>query len=356
MRKVGSLAILLGGLGSLGIHRWEVRMPQPARSSSPSSAPPVFVGIDVAKARLDVAVRAATDPPTHAGVAWSVANDADGIARLVARLQPLAPTLVVLEATGGLEFPVAAALLLAAVPVAVVNPRQVKAFAQAVGQQAKTDALDAALLAHFAETVRPPVRPLPDAAAQALSAVLTRRHQVQGMLIAERNRLDTALPIVRPRLERHIAYLREELAEVEQELAHQIRASPVWHERAAVLRSVPGVGMVLATTLLAELPELGRLSHKAIGALVGVAPLAHDSGGQRGRRVIWGGRSRVRSVLYMAALVAMRCNPVIRAFAERLAAAGKPPKVVITACMHKLLTILNAMLRHGEPWRTQPVD
>ena len=325
-------------------------MPQPARPSSPC-----FVGIDVAKARLDLAVRRADDPPTDARAAWSVPHDEAGIAQLVARLTPLAPTLVVREATGGLELPVAAALTVANVPVAIVNPRQVKAFARVVGQHAKTDALDAALLARFAETIQPPVWPLPDAAAQELSAVLARRRQVQGMLIAEGNRLGSALPVVRPRLERHIAFLGEELAEVEQELAQQIRASPVWRERDALLRSVPGVGVVLATTLLAERPELGLLSHKAIGALVGVAPLNHDSGRQRGRRIIWGGRSRLRGVLYMAALVAVRCNPVIRAFAERLRAAGKPTKVVLTACMPKLLTILNAMLRHGEPWRTAPV-
>lgn len=282
-------------------------MPQPARPSSAG-----FVGIDVAKVRLDVAVRSAQGPPPRVDSAWSVANDEDGIAQLVARLQPLAPTLAVLEATGGLELPVAAALAVAGVPVAIVNPRQVTAFAQAIGQHAKTDALDAALLARFAETIQPPVRPIPSAAAQALSVVLARRHQVQGMLIAERNRLDSALPVVRPRLERHIAFLLEELTEVEQELARQIRASPVWRERDALLRSVPGVGVVLATTLLAELPELGRLSHKAIGALVGVAPLNHDRGGQRGRRVIWGGRRRLRGVRYMAALVAKRYTPVIR--------------------------------------------
>ncbi len=175
------------------------------------------------------------------------------------------------------------------------------------------------------------------------------------MFIAERNRLDSALPLVRPRLERHIAFLLEELTEVEQELARQIRASPVWREWDALLRSVPGVGVVLATTLLAELPELGRLSRQAIGALVGVAPLNHDSGGQRGRRVIGGGRRRLRGVLFMAALGAKRSNPVIQAFAQRLAAAGQPPQVVITACLPKLLTILNAMMRHGEPWRTPPV-
>jgi len=322
-------------------------MPQPAR---PPSA--CFVGIDVAKARLDLAVCVADAPPTAVHDRWSVPHDEAGIAALVARLIPLAPTLVVLEATGGRELPVVAALAVAGVPVVAVNPRQVKAVGTAVGQLAKTDALDAALLARFAETVRPPVRPLPAAATQQLSALLTRRRQVQGMRVAEENRLETALPVVQPRLKRHIAVLAEELAELEQELARQIRASPVWRERDALLRSVPGVGVVLATTLLAELPELGLLSHKAIAALVGVAPLNHDSGGQRGRRVVWGGRSRLRAVLSMAALVAKRCNPVIRAFAERLQAAGKAKKVVITACLPKLLTILNAMLRHGEPWRT----
>lgn len=305
---------------------------------------PCFVGIDVAKARLDVAVR-----PT--GEAWTVANDADGIDAVVARLRALAPTLVVLEATGGLEVPLAAALAAAELPAAVVNPRQVRDFAKAVGQLAKSDALDAQVLARFAEAIRPPVRPVPDAEAQALSALLARRRQLLAMSVAEQQRLGTALPAVRPRIERHIAWLREELADVDAELARTVRGSPVWRERDDLLRSVPGVGPVLATTLLADLPELGRLDRKAIAALVGVAPLACESGILRGRRVVWGGRARVRAALYMGTLVAIRYNPVIRAFYERLRAAGKPTKVALTACMHKLLTILSAILRQREPWQ-----
>lgn len=305
---------------------------------------PCFVGIDVAKARLDVAVRPAEE-------AWAAPNDEAGIEAVVDRLRALAPTLVVLEATGGLEVPLAAALAAAALPVAVVNPRQVRDFAKAVGQLAKTDALDAALLARFAEAVRPPVRAVPDAEAQALSALLARRRQTIAMLVAEQQRLGTALPAVRPRVERHIAWLREELADVDAELARAIRASPAWREADDLLRSVPGVGPVLATTLVADLPELGRLDRKAIAALVGVAPLACESGILRGRRVVWGGRARVRAALYMGTLVAVRHNPVIRALYERLLAAGKPTKVALVACMHKLLTILNAILRHRKPWR-----
>jgi transposase len=307
-------------------------------------ATPCFVGIDVAKARLDIAVR-------PAGAAWTAPNDGAGIDEVLARLGPLAPALVVLEATGGLEVPLAAALAAAGLPVAVVNPRQVRDFAKAVGQLAKTDALDAQVLARFAEAIRPPARRVPDAEAQALAALLARRRQVLAMLVAEQQRLGTALPGVRPRLERHIAWLREELADVDAELARTVQASPAWRERAELLRSVPGVGPVLATTLLADLPELGRLDRKAIAALVGVAPLNRESGILRGRRVVWGGRARVRAALYMGTLVAIRHNPVIRAAYERLLAAGKPTKVALVACMHKLLTILNAILRHQEPWR-----
>jgi transposase len=308
---------------------------------------PRFVGIDVAKTRLDVAVR-------PSGEAWTAANDADGIDAVVARLRALAPTLVVLEATGGLEVPLAAALAAAELPAAVVNPRQVRDFAKAVGQLAKSDALDAQVLARFAEAIRPPVRPVPDAQAQALAALLARRRQLLAMSVAEQQRLGTALPAVRSRIERHIAWLREELVDVDAELARTIRESPLWRERDALLRSVPGVGPVLATTLVADLPELGRLDRKAIAALVGVAPLACESGILRGRRVVWGGRARVRAALSMGTLVAVRYNPVIRAFYERLRAAGKPTKVALTACMHKLLIILNAILRQQQPWQPAP--
>lgn len=306
--------------------------------------PAVFIGIDVAKAKLDLAVR-----PTHEH--WTAANDPAGIAALVSQLQARQPTLVVLEATGGLELPVAAALTAVALPVAIVNPRQVRDFAKAVGQVAKTDALDAHLLARFAEVIRPPIRPVPAAQAQALAALLARRTQIVGMLVAEQQRLPSTLPSVRPRVETHIAWLRTEQADLDRELRQAIRSSPVWREKDDLLRSVPGIGPVLATTLIAELPELGQLNRKQIAALVGVAPLNCESGRLRGRRITWGGRARVRAALYMATLVAIRFNPVIRAFYEQLCGAGKAKKVALTACLHKLLLILNAVLRQRCPWQ-----
>jgi transposase len=306
-----------------------------------------FVGIDVAKAHLDVAVR-------PAGTHERLPHDETGIAQLVARLLPLEPTLVVLEATGGLEVPLAAALAAAGLAVAVVNPRQVRDFAKAVGQLAKTDALDAQLLARFADVVRPEPRPLPAADAQALSALLARRQQVLAMLVAEQQRLPTTLPALRPRVEAHIAWLRQERDDLDGELRRRIRHSPAWREDDDLLQSVPGVGPVVATTLIAELPELGRLNRKQIAALVGVAPLNCESGVLRGRRIVWGGRARVQAVLWMGTLVAVQRNPVIRAFYDRLVAAGKPKKVALTACMHKLLLILNALLRQRVPWQAPP--
>ncbi len=302
-----------------------------------------FVGIDVAKARLDVAVRPSGDQ-------WAVPNDEAGISQLVTRLHELAPSLIVLAATGGLELPLAAALATAGLPLAVVNPRQVRDFARAVGQLAKTDALDAQLLARFADAIRPTPRPLPEAQAQALSALLARRRQVIGMLVAEQQRLGTALPTVRPRVAAHIAWLRQDLADLDAELQGTIRNSPIWRERERLLRTVPGVGPVLSMTLVADLPELGQLSRKQIAALVGLAPLNCESGILRGRRIVWGGRGRVRAALYMSTLVAVKHHPVLRPFYERLLTAGKPKKVALTACMHKLLLILNALLRHGAAW------
>jgi transposase len=302
-----------------------------------------YIGIDVAKAQLDIAVR-------PSGEQWIAAHDAAGIAELVTRLQALAPTLVVLEATGGRELPLAAALATAGLAVAVVNPRQVRDFARAVGQLAKTDALDAQLLARFAEVVQPASRPLPDAQAQELSALLARRRQLIGMRTAERQRLETALPAVRRHIARHLAFLEQELADLDRHLHDAVRTSPLWREQENLLRSVPGIGPTTALTLLAEVPELGHLDRKAIAALVGVAPLNCESGTLRGRRIIWGGRARVRAVLYMATLVATRHNPPIRAFYARLCAAGKPKKVALTACMHKLLLIANAILRQRTSW------
>jgi transposase len=308
-----------------------------------------FVGIDVSKAELDLAVR-----PT--GEAWRVANDDGGIAALVKRWRKRTPALIVLEATGGLEVPLVAALGAAGLPVVVANPRQVRDFAKATGQLAKTDALDAGVLAHFAEAVRPSPRPLPDAAAQALGALLVRRRQLVQMRTAEQARALAAArapAAVRRQLQEHLRWLDKWLGELDRELRDRLRASPLWRERDELLRSVPGVGPVVSVTLLAELPELGTLDRKAIAALAGVAPLNRDSGTWRGKRAIWGGRGPVRAALYMGTLVATRHNPVIAALYRRLLAAGKPKKVALVACMHKLLLILNAMLAHGTRWQVR---
>jgi transposase len=311
----------------------------------------MLVGIDVAKAELVVAAR-------PSGERWTVANDEAGVRTLAARLAGEAPELIVLEATGGYELLAAAALAAAGLPVAVVNPRQVRDFAKATGQLAKTDHIDADILALFAERVRPAARPLPNAEAQALEALLTRRRQLLEMLHAERNRLGQVFGrgqrAVAKSLKAHIAYLERELRTADTELGGMIRESAVWRETDDLLRSVPGVGRVLSLTLLAELPELGRLSRREIAKLVGVAPLARDSGTLRGRRFVQGGRASVRAVLYMGALVASRRNPVIAAFYRRLLAAGKPKQLALVACMRKLLTMLNAMVRSGSPWRHDP--
>jgi transposase len=305
-----------------------------------------FIGIDVAKATLDYACR-------PSGATGTVPNDDGGIRALVEQLQGHHPTLLVLEATGGYEAAVVAALATAGLPVVVANPRQVRDFARATGQLAKTDAIDAQVLALFAERVRPTPRPLPDEAAHALDALLTRRRQLVEMLVAERNRLLVARPAVRRDLQQHIRYLERRLREADDDLHTAVKTSPLWRVKDDLLQSVPGVGRVVSLTLLAELPELGRLSSKEIAALVGVAPLARDSGTLRGKRLVYGGRAPVRAVLYMAALVASKCNPVIRAFYQRLRAAGKPAKVALTACMRKLLVILNAMARSGTPWNPE---
>ena len=309
---------------------------------------PSYVGIDVAKARVDVAVRPSGD-------VWSIDYDDTGIEGLVVRLQTLAPAAVVLEATGGLEVPLVSALAAAALPVAVVNPRQVRDFAKATGRLAKTDALDAQVLAHFAEAVRPALRQLRDADTQELNALTTRRNQVVTMLVAEKNRLSRAIPSVRPSIQAHIAWLEQELKDLDDGLREALRRSPVWRERDDLLRSVPGVGEQLSVSLLAYLPELGTLDRKRIAALVGVAPINRDSGTKRGRRAISGGRGRVRMVLYMGALVASRRNPVIREFYQRLLAAGKSKKLALTACMRKLLVILNSMVKSGQHWNPEMI-
>jgi transposase len=271
----------------------------------------IFVGIDVSKATVDVALR-------PSGEQWDSANDEAGSAELVDRLRPLGPELIVLEATGGLERLVVSALALAGLPVAVVNPRQARDFAKATGRLAKTDALDAAALAHFAEAIRPEPRPLPDAQSQALAALVERRQQVVGMLTAEKNRLQQAGPAVRAKVAAHIGWLEQALKELNGELDQTLRASPLWRERDQLLRSVPGVGPTVSLTVLAHLPELGQGPVKHIATLVGLAPLNRDSGTWRGTRAIWGGRRQVRAALYMAALVGVRHNPVLRAFYGQL--------------------------------------
>lgn len=303
----------------------------------------LFVGIDVSKARLDIATR-----PTNAG--WQVDNTENGIASLVDKLKQLKPALIILEATGGYETAVTAALAGVGLPVAVVNPRQVRDFAKSLGQLAKTDKIDATLLAHFADAIRPEPRLLPDEQTQELQGLLVRRRQLIEMLVAEKNRLPMTHKRLKAGVKEHIQYLEHQIKDLDQEIQDRLRSSPVWREQEDLLRSVPGVGKVLSVTLLAELPELGKLNRKQIAALVGVAPYNCDSGRKRGKRAIWGGRASVRSVLYMAALSAKRFNPVIKSFYDKLVAAGKPFKVAITACMRKLLTILNAMLHSGSRW------
>jgi transposase len=310
---------------------------------------PCFVGIDVSKDHLDVHVH-------PLGQAFRLANDPDGIADLVQRLLALAPQGVVAEATGRLEAPLAAACAQAGLPLSLVNPRQARDFAKGLGRLAKTDRVDAAALARFAEAVAPPPRPLPDAAAQAFAALVTRRRQLLDMRTAERNRLATAAEAVRPDIRKHIAWLERRLARLDDELAAAVQASPLWRAKEDLLRGVTGIGPTVARTLLAALPELGTLGRKQIASLVGLAPRARDSGRFRGQRHIGGGRAEVRSVLYMASLSAARYNPVLRPFYQRLRAAGKLAKVALVAVARKLLTILNAMLRDNRPWQPAPAE
>jgi transposase len=305
----------------------------------------VNIGIDVSKGRLDVGVLPSKE-------VWCCANDAAGIAELVKRVKPLKPKLIVLEATGGYEAHVALALADAGLPVAVVNPRQVLDFARATGQLAKTDKLDALLLALFGERVQPEVRALPDAVAREFEALLARRRQLVDMLSQEKNRLQLAVSDdVRRGVAKHVRWLERELKELDTRIKNSVKQSPLWRAKDDLLQSVPGVGSITSHTMLSLLPELGQLDRKRIAALVGVAPHACDSGTMRGKRVIWGGRRTVRNVLYMAALTAAFKNPVIKPLYQRLIAAGKPRKVALVACMRKLLTILNAMVRDGSPWK-----
>jgi transposase len=304
-----------------------------------------FVGIDVAKDRLDVHLRPNGEP-------FAVARDGEGLAALVERLQALAPALIVMEATGGYETIVASALAAAHLPLAVVNPRQIRDFARATGKLAKTDRLDAAAIAHFAEAIRPPARPIADAEAQALGELVARRRQVIEMIVAEGNRRRRATQrrVIRA-IERHLALLQAELSELDSDIDGAIRSSPAWQADADLLKSVPGIGPATLRTLIAELPELGRLTRRKIAALVGLAPINRDSGTLRGRRTIAGGRAAVRAALFMPAMVASKHNPLIAPYYAKLRTAGKTHKQAITACMRKLLVILNAILRDRKPWQ-----
>ncbi len=316
----------------------------------PLDASATFAGIDVAKDHLDVHL-------LPGGTAFRAANDEEGIADLVARLGAAAPALVVLEATGGYQNPLVAALGAAGLPVAVVNPRQARRFAEGHGRLAKTDAIDAATLALFAAQVRPPARPLPSADAQQFAALLGRRRQILHMRLAEQQRLAAAAGRIAKDIRAHIAYLSRQLDRLEAELAAAVRASPLWRERDELLQSVPGVGPQVSRVLIAELPELGTTSGRQLAALVGLAPFARDSGRSRGRRRIGGGRAAVRAALYMAALVAVRFNAPLAAFYERLVGRGKAKKLALIAVARRLLGILNALARSRTPWdekRAQP--
>jgi len=304
---------------------------------------PVYVGIDVSTTTLDVAV---VPDIRH----WQVSNDPDGIEILVKHIVALRPAGVVMEATGGIEMPVAVALYEANVFAALVNPRQVRDFARSLGILAKTDKLDATIIAKFAEAIKPEPRSLPNASTQELKALVARRRQLVEMLTMERNRLHTAMPQLRARIQLNVEWLLKQIEEVDNDISNSIQASPLWRAKDSLLQSVPGVGPVLSRTILAELPELGQLNSKQVAALVGVAPFNRDSGTLRGKRSIWGGRAHLRNMVYMGALVATRFNPVIKPFYQRLIDAGKAKKVALVACMRKLLVILNAMLKHGTLW------
>lgn len=304
-----------------------------------------FVGIDVSKDRLDVHV-------CPGGQAFAVARNGKGLHELVERLRGVEPSLVAVEATGGYETIVAAAIAGAQLPLVVVNPAQVRHFAQAVGKRAKTDPIDAAVIARFAEAVKPEPRELPDEAARLLAELVSRRSQIIEMLVAERQREKRASAVrVRKSLARHIKMLEKELPEVDRDIDTMVRGSPVWREKEDLLITFPGIAHTIARSVLADLPELGRLGRREVASLAGIAPFTRQSGKWRGKSMIAGGRSSVRSALFMAALSAIRCNPVLRAFYQRLLARGKPKMVALIAVARKLLTILNAMLRDKTPWQ-----
>ncbi len=304
----------------------------------------IFMGIDISKTQMDVAIWDNEET-------WEFSNEAKGWQEMVEKSKELNPSLIVVEASGGIEQPIVAELYLEKLPVAIVNPTRVRNFARSTGQLAKTDKLDARLIAHFAQAVRPKVRPLRTAEQEHLNALVTRRRQVVQILTAEKNRRSTTHSTLRKRLQQHIEWLNAELEGLDEEIEQYIQERPSWQKNATLLRSVPGVGPVTASTLLAELPELGTRNRQQIAALVGVAPLNKDSGKMRGKRRVFGGRAPVRRALYMATLVATRVNPVIRSFYEHLLAQGKEKKVALTACMRKLLVILNSMIRNQQTWR-----
>lgn len=306
-----------------------------------------FVGIDVAKGTLDVHI-------TPSGKSLHVTHDDSGMGQILESLKAAGPALIVREATGGLEVRLASELAGAGLPVAVINPRQARDVAKATGQLAKTDQVDAAVLAAFAQAIRPQARPLKDADTRALDDMVSRRRQLIAMRVQEMLRLGTAASApMQKSLRRHIAWLDKQIGQIDSDLAKRLRQSDLWRAKDDLLQGIPGVGAVTSMTMLAKCPELGTLSRREIAALTGVAPLANDSGKHRGKRLIWGGRADVRAVLYMAAVSAMRCNPAITAFADRLKQAGNPPKVVIVACMRKLVTIMNAMLKNNASWNPQ---
>lgn len=308
----------------------------------------IFVGIDVSKSWLDVAVH-------EQAAVWRNANDDAGIGKLVEQMQVLQPERIVVEPTGGFESLLVAELQHAGLPVVVVNAKRVRDFAKATGQLAKTDKLDARVLAHFAAALRPPLRTMQTEQEEQLTALMTRRRQILDMLTVEKNRLVTLRGAMRCDVEEHVAWLSEHLKSLDHEIAAFVKSKPAWKEKAAMLQSVPGVGPVTSATMLGMLPELGQLARQQIAALVGVAPLNKDSGKKRGKRRVYGGRADVRSVLYMAALSAKKYNPKIKAFYESLLKRGKEKKVALTACMRKLLVILNAMVRTQTAWRYSPV-
>jgi transposase len=306
-----------------------------------------FIGIDVSKDTLDMGVYPSRET-------LHVSYDDAGIAHIVQRLKNIGPKVIVLEATGGLETRLSAELIAQALTVAIVNPRQVRDFAKATGQLAKTDRVDALILAHFAHAIRPVARPPKDQETRALDDLVGRRRQLMTMRVQEVLRLNTAASqSIQKSLKEHIAWLDQRIRRLDAELAERLQHSEAWRAKDDLIRSIPGIGKLTSATLLARCPELGSLNRRQIASMVGVAPLANDSGKMRGKRIIWGGRADVRAVLYMAALSAIRCNDAIKAFAQRLKQTGKPAKVVIVACMRKLLTIMNTMLKNNMPWRPQ---